>query len=268
MDIRGKIVLVTGASSGVGAAVARAMAAAGAGQIVLVARNEAALRKVADIIAADGGRADVYAVDLSDPDRTTEVARRILEEIGAPDILVNNAGAGQWKFLDESTPQEIQSAITVPYLAAAWVTRAFLPAMRQRGSGHIVNVSSAASRIVWPGATAYTAARWAMRGLTEALRADLHGSGITVSLFEGGAIDSPYWAHNPGSRERLPGISKLIPLLTPEDAGAAIVAGVRADKGLIVAPFLLKVIYALHYVFPWAAQGLLTRSGYRRPDGA
>jgi len=268
MDIRGKIVLVTGASGGVGAAVARAMAAAGAAEILLLARNETALAKVAGDIATVGGRARTYVLDLSDPGETTAVAQRILQEVGAPDILVNNAGGGQWKFLDEMTPQEIQSAMTVPYLAAAWLTASFLPAMRRRGSGHIVNVSSAASRLVWPGATAYTAARWAMRGLTEALRADLPGSGIGVTLFESGAIESPYWEHNPGSRERLPGTSKLIPVLTPDDAGAAIVASVRANKRLIVVPSILKLIYALHYLCPRAVQGLMTWSGYRRPAGA
>ena len=114
-----------------------------------------------------------------------------MSDVGTPDILVNNAGSGQWKFLEETSPAEIQAMMALPYFAAAWLTSAFLPAMRQRGSRHIVNISSLASRIVWPGATAYTAARWAMRGLSEALRADLYGSGIGVTLYESGEIESP-----------------------------------------------------------------------------
>ena len=104
-----------------------------------------------------------------------------------------------------------------------------------------------------------------MRGLSEALRADLHGSGIGVTLYESGEIKSPYWLHNPGSRDRIPKISKMLPALKAEDVGAAIVAGVRRNKRLIVIPFTMKIIYALHYVFPWAVQGLMTATGYRFP---
>ncbi len=263
MEIRGKIVLVTGASSGVGAAIAKAMALAGAAEVLLLARNEEALNKVAAEIATTGGKARIYPVDLSDEDQTSIVARRILDEVGVPDILINNAGSGQWKFLEDTSPKEIQNMMALPYFAAAWLTRAFLPAMRQRGSGHIVNISSIASHLVWPGATAYIAARWAIRGLTEALRADLYASGIGVTLYESGEIESPYWLHNPGSRERLPKIGKMIPVLKPEEVGKAIVAGVRGDKRHVVIPFMMKVIYLLHFLFPSMVQRGMIVTGYR-----
>jgi len=263
MDIQGKIVLVTGASGGVGAAIAKAMELAEAAEVLLLARSENALNKVAAGIMASGGKARVYPVDLSDPNQTLLIAHRILDETGVPDILVNNAGSGQWKFLEDTTPKEIHDMMALPYFAAAWLTRAFLPAMRQRGSGHIVNISSIASRFVWPGATAYTAARWAIRGFTEALRADLYDSGIGVSLYESGEIESPYWLHNPGSRERLPKIGKMIPVLKPEQVGEAIVAGVRSNKRLIVIPLMLKAIYLQHFLFPWVVQWLMTVTGYR-----
>ena len=187
--------------------------------------------------------------------------------MGVPDILVNNAGSGQWKFLEETSPAEIEAMMALPYFAAAWLTSAFLPAMRQRGSGHIVNISSVASRIVWPGATAYTAARWAMRGLSEALRADLRGSGISVTLYESGEIESPATGCTilaVGSEFQES--SKMLPALKVEDVGAAVVAGVRSDKRLVVIPFAMRIIYALHYLFPWAVQGLMTATGYRFPS--
>lgn len=265
MQIEGKKVLVTGASSGVGAAIAKAMAEAGAAEILLLARNEDALKKVAREITALGAAAHIFPLDLSDAEKTLATARRIASDLGVPDILINNAGSGQWKFLEDTAPEEIRDMMALPYFAAAWLTSAFLPAMRRRGSGHIVNISSVASRIVWPGATAYTAARWAMRGFSEALRADLHGSGISVTLYESGEIELPYWLHNPGSRDRIPKISKLLPALKTEEVGAAIVAGVQRDKRLIVIPFAMKIIYALHYLFPWAVQGLMTLTGYRSP---
>ncbi len=263
METEGKTVLVTGASSGIGAAIAKAMVQAGAAEALLLARNENDLKKVAAEIAASGGKARIYAVDLSDPDQTTAVVQRIQGEAGVPDIIINNAGCGQWKFLEDTSPKEIQEMMAVPYFAAAWLTRAFLPAMRTRNSGHIVNISSVASRFVWPGATAYIAARWAMRGLTQALRADLYGSRIGVTLYESGDVETPYWAHNPGSRERIPKIGKMIPVLKPEEVGNAVVAGVRANKRLIVIPLMMKVIYVQHALFPWVVQWLMTATGYR-----
>src|SRR6516165_2232619 len=182
MEIKDKTVLVTGASSGMGAAIAKEMALAGAGELLLLARNENELKKVAAEIASLGGKARIYPVDLSNPDQVTAIAQRIEREANVPDIIVNNAGSGQWKFLEDTSPKEIQDMMAVPYFAAAWLTRAFLPAMRARNSGQV------GSRFVWPGATAYIAARWAMRGLTQALRADLHGYRIGVTLYESGQV--------------------------------------------------------------------------------
>jgi len=152
MEIQGKTVLVTGASSGIGSAIAKAMAQAGAAVVLLIARSENDLKKVAAEIGTSGGNARIYPVDLSNPDQVTVIAQRIQGEAGVPDIIINNAGSGEWKFLEDTSPKEIQEMMAVPYFAAAWVTRAFLPAMRTRNSGHIVNVSSVASRFVWPGA--------------------------------------------------------------------------------------------------------------------
>src|SRR5499433_2276779 len=112
-------------------------------ELLLLARNENELKKVAAAIASLGGKSRIYPVDLSNPDQVTAIAQRIEREATVPDIIVNNAGSGgQWKFLDETTPKEIQDMMAVPYFAAAWLTRAFLPAMRARNSGHIVNISS------------------------------------------------------------------------------------------------------------------------------
>lgn len=265
MDITNKTVVVTGASSGIGGSIAKAMADAGASHLVLIARNTERLARLAAEIQSAGSKASFYAADLANAAEVSALAQRVLSEVGAPDILVNNAGQGQWKFLEDTSPDEIQQMMAVPYFAAAWLTREFLPGMIARRSGHIVNISSVASRFVWPGATAYTAARWAMRGFSEALRADLYGSGVRVTLYESGEIESPYWWHNPGSRERIPKIGSLmIPVLTPEQVGQAVVVGVRKNKRLIVIPFMMKLIYLQHFFFPWVVQWLMTITGYRR----
>ena len=178
MQISNKVVVISGASGGLGEVAAKAMANAGASLVVLLGRNLDSLTRVAQEITRAGGTARSYAVDLSRPDEASAVAQKILAEVGVPDILINNAGSGQWKFLTDTSVDEIQQMMAVPYFAAAVLTREFLPGMLKRNSGHIVTISSVISRFVWPGATAYAAARWAIRGFTEALRADLYGTNI------------------------------------------------------------------------------------------
>lgn len=147
MKVNGKLVLITGASSGVGEAIAKAMTQAG-GRVVLLARNKEALDRVASEIKAGGSEAYNFPVDLKDADAVTTVARQISETLGTPDIIVNNAGAGKWLFADETSPAEAVEMMALPYFAAFNVTHAFLPAMLKRNSGHIVNISSVASRFV------------------------------------------------------------------------------------------------------------------------
>lgn len=263
MDIDGKLALVTGASSGMGAAIAKSLAAAGA-RVLLLARNKENLERVVNEITTAGGKAAAFPVDLTDKDAVKQVTDRIKSTPGTPDILVNNAGSGQWKYVHETTNEEAEAMMAMPYFAAFYLTRAFLNEMVERNSGCIVNISSVSSRFVWPGATAYHAARWAIRGFTEALRADLYDTNIKVCLYESGKVDSPYWQTNAGSNERLPKIANLIPVLTTEQVGNAIVNGIRKEKKLIVIPFMMKVIYWQHALFPWAVRWLMTVTGYRR----
>lgn len=261
MDPQNKTALVTGASSGIGAATARALASRGA-RVLLVARREGELQDVAASIGGDA--ATVHPTDLSDASAVGELAERIGESEGTPDIIVNNAGAGEWKFVEETSPEEAVQMMAVPYFAAFFVTRAFLPGMLRRDTGHILNVSSVGSRFVWPGATGYLAARWAVRGFTEALRADLTETGIGVTLFEASVVESPYWEHNPGSRERVPDMGKLVPTLTPEDAAEAIVRGIERERKSVIVPFMMKLTCWLHSLMPGVVQWLMTRTGYKR----
>jgi short-subunit dehydrogenase len=263
MMIKEKVVVVTGASSGIGAATAKAMAKAG-GRVALLARSKDLLDQVAAEISSAGGVARGYLVDLADADAVAVVAKQITEELGTPDIIINNAGAGKWLFVDETTPAQAVQMMAVPYFAAFNVTHAFLPAMLSRNSGRFVFVSSVASRFVWPGATAYIAARWAVRGFSEALRADLDGTGIGVTLYESGVVTSEYWKHNPGSRERVPKIAKMVPDVTPEQVANAIVVAVERNRRHVVIPFMMKMTCWNHALFPWAVQWLMTKTGYHR----
>jgi short-subunit dehydrogenase len=264
MRVLGRVVVVTGASSGIGAACALAVARRQARAVVLLARTAAALERVAREVRALGAEALPLAVDLTDPGAVEDVKARVENAFGVPDVLVNNAGAGRWLFVEETSPAEAVQLMAAPYFAAFFATRAFLPGMISRGSGHVVNVTSVAAYAPWPGATGYAAARWAMRGFTEALRADLRGTGVGVTLFAPGKVSSPYFEHNSGTEERLPRVARLYRTLTPEEAAEALVRGVERGSRAVVTPALLRLTVWLHRLWPGAVSSLVVRTGAKR----
>ena len=245
-----KLVLVTGASSGIGEAAAKLYGKAGA-KALLLARNGERLERVAAAIRAGGSEAAAYVIDLADARAVEETSARIAREHGTPDILINNAGAGRWKSVLDTTAEEALAMIEVPYLAAFNLTRAFLPGMIARKSGAIACITSPASYLVWPKAAAYIAARHAMLGFTEALRADLKGTGVTVTLVVLGTVETPYWEHNPGSRENVPVPNKLLaPTMTAEEAAQAIFDGVEGGRRTVFKPGILRALVLLNAIAP------------------
>jgi len=262
MDLPHKIVVVTGASAGIGAAIAKAMAKAGA-RVALLARTRAALDQVAAEIRAADGEAQVYLVDMTEAAAVERVAHQITTELGLPDVLVNNAGAGRWLFIEETSPQEMTQMMALPYFGAFYLTRAFMPAMLARRSGHIVNINSPASKGAWPGAIGYTAARWAMMGFTKALEADLSGTGLRVTSVVAGKVTSDYWKNNPGAEARSPTIARLVPTLTCEQVAEATVRAVQREQSEVILPFMLRAFYGLHTFFPRLVEYLLIRTGWK-----
>lgn len=261
-ELAGRLALITGASSGIGAEIARAFAGRGA-RVVVVARGREGLERTAERIEAAGGEARAMPADLSDLGDTRRLAAEVIAGPGVPDVLVNNAGAGRWRAIDETEPGEALSATAVPYLAACELTRELVPAMIDRGSGHILNMTSAAGFITVPGANAYGVARWAMRAFSYQLEADLRGTGVRVSLLVPTEVDSPYFDHNPGSHERIPRIARLIGTMTEADVAAAAVKVIEREKRELLIPWrgrlLIKGTPAP--VMRW----LLGRTGWRRP---
>jgi short-subunit dehydrogenase len=263
MDIAGRLALVTGASSGIGAATARAVARK-RGRVLLLARTRQALEQVAAEIKGAGGEAWVYPVDLADAGAVERTVDAIQRDVGVPDIIINNAGAGRWLWIEETSPADMVQMMAVPYFGAFYLTRAALPQMLRRNSGHIVNVTSVAGFMAWPGATAYTVARWAMRGFNEALRADLYGTRLGVTLFVSSLVRSPYLEHNPGVEERLPGVARMLRTLTADEVAAAIVRAIEREQREVILPVLLRIMMGLHRVLPRAVEGLLLKTGARR----
>ena len=262
-SLHNKTVLITGASSGIGAATAKEFAKIGA-EVLLVARNEEKLKIVCAEIIANGGKAKYFPADISDFNVVQVVAETVLSEIGAPDIIVNNAGQGIWKFMDETDYKEVAEMMAVPYFASFYMTKAFLPEMLKRNSGHIVNMTSYAGFIAFSGATAYIAARTAMIGFHNALTADLYNTKIKTSLAYFAKVKSDYWQNNPGSEERLPTSQALIPVITPEKAAKAIVKGVQKNKRKIATPFMIFVMNGLIRYFPAITRLIINKTGFRK----
>jgi short-subunit dehydrogenase len=262
MRVQGADVLVTGASSGIGAAIAREMAGRGA-RVTLVARRREALEQLAEEIRAAGGDARIEPADLSKVDEVDALAARVLGDGGPPDVLVNNAGAGRWLAVDETPAGEAAHMITLPYLAAFELTRALAPAMIAAGTGRVVCMTSLAGWTHIPGATGYAVARWAMRAFASQLREDLRGTGVGVTLMAPSEVDSPYFDNNPGARERIPRAVLMVGGATTCEVVARYTAdAVQRDRDEVIVPRRAAIIVKLtpKRMFDW----MVRRSGWRR----
>jgi len=256
------LAVVSGASSGIGVATAKALAAAG-WQVVLVARNRPGLEIVHQSIAAGGGAAVVTALDAADGDRVLAMAELVRREHGSPSLIVNCAGLGAWKFLEDTPPEESAAMMTAPYLAASNLSHAFLPDMLERRAGLLIHVGSPASRIPWSGATSYAAARWALRGLHEALCQDLVGTGVRSCHVVFGEVSSPYFQHNQITRDQLPAVARLIPVTTPARCAEVILRTVRRPRREVAYPLTLRLFYVMAAIAPGATRRLVALTGRR-----
>jgi short-subunit dehydrogenase len=257
MKISKSLSVISGASSGIGEATARLLASKGS-HVILLARDAMRLAKVAADMRSQGGVAHTYPVDLGDATALAAAAERIVSAHGSPDIVINNAGAGRWLPLLETSADEAASMMALPYLAAFNLTRELLPGMLKRGSGRIVNITSVGARLAWPGAVGYSAARAAMEAFTNGLRADVHGSGVTVMLATFGTVESNYWKNNPGSREHMPERSADIRVLTQEEVAKAIVRGIERGQREVLEPAIYRVLFPLNALFPAAVSRYVT----------
>lgn len=264
MELGGKAVLITGASQGLGAATARAMAARGA-QVLLLARSEDQLREVASSIERSGGRADVYPVDLAELDSVVATTDAIKGRGIVPDVIVNNAGIGRWLFIEETSLEEMQAIMAVPYFAAFAVTKAFIAEMAERGSGSVCNINGPGSWFPWPGSVAYASARWALRGFSAALRVDMRGTGVTVIDVYMSKIASSYWENNPGSEERLPWVDRLIPTLSVEQAADIVTRAVERERREATGPVMYTLFHQTGRLFPRFMHWCVYRGGAKRP---
>jgi len=247
MQLQGKRVLITGASRGIGEALAHRFGGAGA-RLALVARTQDALRSLA---AELGGTA--HPADLSDPTDVATLIQRVEDEAGPIDVLVNNAGIDAVGGFCEGPPDDLRRVTEVNYLAPAELCRQVIPRMLARGGGHIVNVSSGAGCIVAPGLVTYSASKAALSHFTAGLRADFRGLPIGTTLVELGPILTDMLTHTeeyePTARSfersyRLRLAVKVPPDKVAEEVVKAVQKGrrhVRLPKRMAVFPLVAEV---------------------------
>jgi NAD(P)-dependent dehydrogenase (short-subunit alcohol dehydrogenase family) len=205
-----RIALVTGASRGIGAACAEALAGVGA-TVVRVARSLET--------RVDGPFRDVPC-DLADPAAVAAMAERVLAEVGAPDVLVNNAGTFAPAPFEAVDPVEFQRQLAVNLVGPFAVARGFLPAMRARGHGQLVTIGSISDHAAFPENTAYSAAKFGVRGLHETLAVEYAGTGVRCTLVSPGATDTALW--DPVDPDNRPGFLPRRAMLRSADVADAV----------------------------------------------
>lgn len=228
--LRGRAALVTGATRGIGRAVAVALADAGA-SLHLMARTEPDLERLA---RETGGRA--WPADVTDDAEVWDALDRFREEVGAaPDLVVNAAGVFDVSPIVETSVAVFDRNVDVNLRGTFLVVRSLLPSMLARGSGHIVNVGSVAGRRAFPGNAAYSASKWGLRGFHEVLLEELRGTGVRATLMEPAATDTGIWDPlEPDRRDDLPSRAEM---LRPADVAGAVLFAVTRPPGVQL-PFL------------------------------
>ncbi len=224
-------VVVTGASQGIGRAIAEAFATRDGANLALVARTEAKLEAVAASCRERGGTPLVVPTDVTDDAAVAEMADAVHNAWGPPDVLVNNAGAFTYAPLGELTLEGFRDQIDVNLTGAFAVTKAFLPAMRERGTGHLFFMGSVASLMAYPGNAGYCAAKHGLRGLARVVRAETKDEGLRVTTVLPGATDTPTWEGADLPSERL---------MAPEDVAQAVVDAAHLSDRTVLEELLLR----------------------------
>jgi NADP-dependent 3-hydroxy acid dehydrogenase YdfG len=217
------VAVVSGAGSGIGAAIARALGERG-WRLGLVGRRKEPL---AAVLAASGGAGIACPVDVRDAEKVALCAAKLPEKLGAPELVVAAAGVARVGRFAELDPAAFRETVETNLLGAAHLFRAFLPGMLERRRGTLVAVLSVAARRVFPGWSAYAASKWGLLGLVESLREELAGSGVRVLALTPGATATPLWESIEGEWER----ARMIPA---DEVARALLWALDAGEGAAI----------------------------------
>lgn len=249
MVYQNKVALITGGSSGIGLALAKSLSAMGAHVWVIARRPErleAALGSILDARKDSQQKCGVVAGDVSDWDQVTSAVERVIQEVGIPDLLFNSAGVAHPGYVQDLDIKIFRWMIDVNYLGTVYATKACLPGMLQRKSGHIVNISSMAGFLGVFGYTAYGASKYAVSGFSDALRAEMKPLGIRVSIVFPSDTDTEQLAYEdqykPAETRAIAGNLKA---MLPEQVAKVILKDVARGRYIIIPGFENRLIHRL-----------------------
>lgn len=215
MKIKGKTAIVTGASRGVGKAVALRLAKYGV-NLMLVARERDKLKEVAGQAEKLGVKVLVVPCDITDSNQIKSAVQTAIQGLGPVHILVNSAGFGVWKPFLEISDQEHQKMMDTNFWGTYNFIRAVLPSMLANRQGHIVNISSGTGKFSLSITSGYSASKFAVTGLSEALYRELRGTGVRVSCLHPGSIKTEFWNEQNTPQKYIPATIRLAPKISPE----------------------------------------------------
>lgn len=254
MRFKDKVVVVTGASSGIGRQAGMDFAKRGA-KIALVARSR---EKVTEIAGSIKQAYDTEALpilcDVSDKKQVLEMSSYVLGTFSHVDILVNNAGFAVFGSVADLTVEEMEQQMATNFLGTVYCTKAFLPSMMSRRSGHIVNVASVAGSIGIPGIATYCASKFAMLGFSQGLHHELKGSGVGVTVVSPITVKTNFFDH--------PSFKKHIPTYTPaglsaERVSKAVLRAANSRRLEIIVPFYVRGAVWFTQTFPYIINPIL-----------
>ena len=255
MNLRGCVILITGASSGFGAATARRGGAAGA-RLALAARSHTQLDELAAAIRKSGGEAVALPADVTREHDVERLVQATLARFGRIDVLVNNAGFGVLNSITEAPVAELEEMLAVNLVGAARCIRAVLPHMLEQRSGQIINMASMAGLLGMRNFGYYGATKAALIALTRSMQQDLTGTGVRCVAICPGAARTPFFRR--AHIERVPRTAFLIPWLSDDDVASAIVRAVARDsEGEILLPALAHPLMRLANATPWLARHIV-----------
>jgi short-subunit dehydrogenase len=252
MDIRGKVVIVTGASSGIGEATAREFAREGA-KVTLAARRIDRLEALAQEIAVMGSGAETLVVraDLSKLEDIQTIVAETTEKFHRIDVLVNNAGFGRLDWLEKLDPvKDIQAQFDINVMGVVQMTRQTLPVMIKQRSGHIINMCSMAGLVATPTYTVYAACKHAVHGFSEALRREIKPWGIEVSMIYPGGVTTEFSKHA-GIKRKTGATTPKFLLLSAGQVARAVVQLVRRPRAMQIIPWMWSLTMWLNRNINW-----------------
>jgi len=261
MDFKNKLVLITGASSGIGRAAALQFAKKGA-NLILVARNKDKLNQTSEELKKFNISVLVYECDVSKKSDVEKMAKFILEKHESIDILVNNAGFAIYGPVSKLSIEEIESQMATNYFGMIYCVKNFLPSMITKKSGHIVNVASVAASFGLPGIASYCASKFAMLGFSEGLKHELKGTGVGITVVSPIMVRTNFFDHP--SFEKMPKYSPTS--LSPETVANSILKAANSSRLEIIVPSFVRGAVWMKETFPYLINPILGSSFKKQLD--